>query len=823
MGSGGKKGHESFPIAPATDEDTVVDAVAAIEPVTVADQTILGQYTNAETIAGITSADSYGQLSQNVALAQAELAAVQAQPAESQMPQLLSESNKSIHAASIGWLDGKEKSELEQLALAEGFPHPQMVSAGALKAWLDPSYPADAEYKAKIAAKSIERYNAAVAAGTIVPLTPPELPEGHWKATPAEVLEAQSAFVALADQIPKSGPWWWNDAAATKLEELVAAESKLATAYCPEFGETLAASKAQAKDMVDARVAASHHAGVKLVKNAISSGQLDEHADLLTTSDAVALIRASTPADEKSSLKALIQQRCAQVDEMYAAKEKLTALNGGVFQAYCKPKPFASAQDIVDYNHAAKKYREGLTAFDDWHCVAAKPALVPADSFAQGLRHGAKSLSMDQLRAAATMQGLKDTKGASRAQLQNWMLGQWNSEYNQDEIAAKFAAKPKPTPAPTPPQTSPPPAAASPSSPATSTSPTTSVSPSSSPTTSSSSSSSSSSTPTSAAGPSSVVSPSATAGSGKWLGKQQQMVNALKHQTASLADAPPRPPSTEVASWEFSKGPSMHLGGMHTKEVVTAPDGSLWMFKPAKDPYRALSESGANGILHRSGIPTVPVYARPYNGKTGTVQPLMKGATTFPSDPGQWSQSDVDAIVRYHTAAWLVGDHDAKYDNLLRTPNGGVVPIDHGQAFKFWGQDKLAEDFHPNGAYGSKPPVWNVLYQAAKSGQLAAGVKVRPAAALPVIKQIESISDSEFKAMIEPAAKAGASKSSSSYWRSTFASRAAAKHGAAPTTQQVAEEFVAYGIERKNSVRKSFMAFFAQAGLGSAEIISKVA
>ncbi|MGV7619851.1 hypothetical protein PJK57_29090, partial [Mycobacterium kansasii] len=80
-----------------------------------------------------------------------------------------------------------------------------------------------------------------------------------------------------------------------------------------------------------------------------------------------------------------------------------------------------------DYNHAAKKYREGLTAFDDWHCVAAKPALVPADSFAQGLRHGAKSLSMDQLRAAATMQGLKDTKGASRAQLQNWMLGQWNS------------------------------------------------------------------------------------------------------------------------------------------------------------------------------------------------------------------------------------------------------------------------------------------------------------------------------------------------------------------------------------------------------------
>ena len=143
---------------------------------------------------------------------------------------------------------------------------------------------------------------------------------------------------------------------------------------------------------------------------------------------------------------------------------------------------------------------------------------------------------------------------------------------------------------------------------------------------------------------------------------------ALKHQAASLADAPPRPPAAEVNGWQLSNGPGMHLGGAHTKEVVTAPDGSLWMFKPTKDPYRALSESGANGILHRAGIPTVPVYARPYDGHTGTVQPLIKGAQTFPSEPGQWSQSDVDAVVRYHAAAWLVGDHDAKYDNLLRPP-----------------------------------------------------------------------------------------------------------------------------------------------------------
>jgi hypothetical protein len=767
----------------------------AIASVTVDDQAIFTHYTSDDTIAGIAGAGSFAQMSQAVTAAQVELAAAEQQPAELQMPQLLSESNKAIHAASKDWLNGKTKAELEELAGSAGFPHPEMVSDHALKAWLDPSYPAGAEYKTKIAAKAVERYNAAVAAGKIISPLAPELPDGHWKATPAEVLDTQSEFMAAAEALPKSGPWWKDDA-VTKLENLIAAENKLSTAYCPELAETLDASKAQAKELVDARIAVSHTAGRKLVYNAIESGQLPEHAELLSQSEALQLMRTSTTSEEKASLTSVIGQRATAVDEMNAAKQKLTDLNGGSFHPYSKPKPFTSALDIVDYNKAAKEYGDGRQAFNEWHCVAAKPEPVSADAFAQGLRHGAKSLSMDQLRAAATMQGLKDTKGASRAQLQNWMLGQWHAEYNPDQIAGQFGAKkpaPKPAaPSPTAPTPASAPAAASPSA-------------------------------TAPSGGASVAALSPTAGSGKWFQKHQQMVAALKHQAASLADAPARPPAAEVQAWAFSKGPSMSLGGAHTKEVVSAPDGSLWMFKPTKDPYRALSESGANGILHRAGIPTVPVYARPFNGQSGTVQPLIKGATTFPSEPGQWSQSDVDAIVRYHTAAWLVGDHDAKYDNLLRTPSGGVVPIDHGQAFKFWGQDKLTPDFHPNASYGSKPPVWNVLYQAAKTGKLAPGVKVRSAAALPVIKQIESISDSEFKAMIEPAAKSGATSGSTSHWRSVFEKRAAAKHGKTPTAQQVADEFIAYGVERKNTVRQSFMKFFAEAGVGSADIMSKVA
>lgn len=266
----------------------------------------------------------------------------------------------------------------------------------------------------------------------------------------------------------------------------------------------------------------------------------------------------------------------------------------------------------------------------------------------------------------------------------------------------------------------------------------------------------------------------------------------------------------------------MNLGGAHSKSVKTAPDGSLWMFKPAES-HRAVSEASANGILHRVGIPTVPVYKHKVDGKTGTVQPLMKGANNFSADPGQWSQGDVDAIVRYHAAAWVIGDHDAKHDNLLRTPSGGLVPIDHGQAFKFWGRDKLSTEYHPNSSYGAQPPVWNVLYEAAKSGKLAKGVEVRPAAAAPVIKAFESIPDSEFGAMLAPIAKAGAS-SSNSHWKETMQKRATKKFGvSSPDAKQIAETFIDYGVERKNGVRQAFMKFFTDTGFAGADIITKAA
>lgn len=73
----------------------------------------------------------------------------------------------------------------------------------------------------------------------------------------------------------------------------------------------------------------------------------------------------------------------------------------------------------------------------------------------------------------------------------------------------------------------------------------------------------------------------------------------------------------------------------------------------------------------------------------GSLQPLVSGASTLAANPKSWSQADVDAMVRLHVGAWGVGDHDANHTNVLRTPSGGLLPVDGGQAFKIFGSDRL--------------------------------------------------------------------------------------------------------------------------------------
>jgi hypothetical protein len=305
------------------------------------------------------------------------------------------------------------------------------------------------------------------------------------------------------------------------------------------------------------------------------------------------------------------------------------------------------------------------------------------------------------------------------------------------------------------------------------------------------------------------------------LDRMLRMIDGTAAGSAEVP-VPGRPSADQVNAWRFTPGPVRPVGGVHAKSFHIAPDGSVWMFKPDEAAGGALAhaEVAAGAIFAACGVPSVPVYVRVIGDRVGSIQPLLRGASHLSSDPAGWTQADVDAIVRCHVAAWAIGDHDGKPDHLLRTA-GGLVTVDHGQAFKFFGRDRLATSYRPDG-WGVDRAVCHQAYRAARAGQLAPGVRIRPQAALPIIEAFEAIPRGRYRALLHATAHQGATQPTV-HWRDPMRERAAARVGRACVTgADVAEEFLDYAVARKQSLRAAFAAFFTTEGLDGSRPIRRV-
>ena len=138
------------------------------------------------------------------------------------------------------------------------------------------------------------------------------------------------------------------------------------------------------------------------------------------------------------------------------------------------------------------------------------------------------------------------------------------------------------------------------------------------------------------------------------------------------------------------------------------------------------------------------------------------------------------------------------------------MPIDQGQAFKFYGTDTLDMSFHPNATYGAERPVYHQLYEAHQNGTLGHGVTINPLVAHPVIKQYEKMPDAQLRAILHDTAYQGAA-SGVVAWIPAMRARAAKQYGvseAAVTKTQMAEAFLDHACERKHALRAAFADFF---------------
>ncbi|MFE2273516.1 hypothetical protein ACFXB4_30315 [Streptomyces lavendulae] len=757
---------------------------------------------------------------------------------------------KALKAQTLAYLNSLDEEELREIAEAKGFEHPALVGLSGkgqhpLVHWLDPAYPGDIPSKAKIQAAALNRYNELLAGKTVggmtladlheIEGTEPPLSGGAWQATPDEVAASAQAVTDSVDAWNEAktnfGPQW-QEKLSEALPAILAAEQKLSSADCPELGVGLTKVKAEAKAAVDDALSHGYvppKVVQPLVQEAVASGQLSEaEAKHLGGQQLVALMRPNTPESEVESLKALAakrQEQLANLDASYAAHVAVAPGNGQPLNLPPAGDPGAP-QEIAAWAKNAGDVRAIQTDVNGWYSstqqaasdtpYADHPALGPGkylqpNELTSDFKAWATKQKLSDLRTVAAELGMDNNAKATRAQVQNYIAASFNKKYDQQAIkdkvnadvvkkeAAKAAKAAAPAPAPlkangglasdTEFQ-----AVAS--------------------------KLSKSGTPSTAKQVPPAAKPVKAPKPGSFNANIQALMAEVQHAKATSQDLPTRVDAKEVAGWTFGPGTTASsLGGTYAKTVHPGPDGGQWMFKADHNHGGALghTEAAASHVLSLGGVPAVPVYHhKQANGTAGSIQPLLKDAKPFTSSPSQWTQSQVDAIVRSHVGSWFVGEHDGHQNNWLTTPSGGLVQIDRGQAYKHFGLDKLSVDYAPSGG-GGFTPVHQKLYQAALGGSLASGVKINPAAAHPVIKKFESMPDAQLRSVLHSTAHEGAKAGVA--WVPQMRSQAA-KALKIPQSQvthdQIATAFLDHAVERKNNLRQNFSDFFVkQLGLPS--------
>lgn len=737
-----------------------------------------------------------------------------------------------VKALTVQVLGDLSPEQLREIAAAEGFEHPALVgmknsAVHPLVHWLDPAYPAGIASKNKIQAVAQTRYDELAAGGTVGGMTLADLQAIEGAAKPAPPAASGAAQVgAAADVFTALGAIHEAAAAYEKVKgyhghhghaspEAGKAQALLAlidaeNALVEAGGADLAASIpgidgviAGAKKSVDNAIQGTYtyqfnHQPHLLPKAGEFLGALAEHPDstpataLLSWDSQVALLRKSTPADTREQLQTTAENRAEIAAKLAASRAALTGIydpQGHSFDLSQDPAKLPAALDelgaaaTAHYDNAAKA-AYSITAAVGVHPDAveklAPGALTPAgnaSTLTKDFRTYAKGLSVATLRETATAAGLEHAETATRAQLQNYLAAGWDKSLSRKEISAEVGAKylaKNPGAAP----------AASPSSPP--------------------------AAPKPVKGAAAPVKAGAAPAAG-FGAQRKNLVAALAHAGAAHAALPERLPAAEVKALTFGPGKSANIGGHHVMTLHQGSDGGTWLVKPDDTPgkWRVSADAGGSAGYAAGGLAAIPVYARTVEGHLSSVQPLIKGTSPFPEQPSAWSQADVDHLVRCQVGAWMIGDHDSKPGNLLRTAGGGLIPCDYGASFKHYGQDRLAVDYQPM----EVQTAFQSMIKAHKGGKLAAGVSVNPLVAHSVIKKYEQMPDAQWRSILHETAQRGAAGDAP--WTSTMRKRAAKSLGVHPSTvtaAQTAEAFLDYAVERKAGLRAAFAEFFTSAG-----------
>jgi hypothetical protein len=163
----------------------------------------------------------------------------------------------------------------------------------------------------------------------------------------------------------------------------------------------------------------------------------------------------------------------------------------------------------------------------------------------------------------------------------------------------------------------------------------------------------------------------------------------------------------------FTKvGSGNHLGGASEKHIYKDGTGKKYIFKVAmsKDgskakPFAAAAQAVFSQIAQQIKH-TIPVQMVELDGKQGTVQPILDLDSAFKiTKIAALNESEKEDIASEHLLDWLMSQHDSHADNFVKGSDGKIYKlfgIDKEQGFKYFPDDVLSEEYHPNAQYNEK-------------------------------------------------------------------------------------------------------------------------
>lgn len=303
-----------------------------------------------------------------------------------------------------------------------------------------------------------------------------------------------------------------------------------------------------------------------------------------------------------------------------------------------------------------------------------------------------------------------------------------------------------------------------------------------------------------------------------------KLMNAAEDVADTAADvAMKKVPTKESAKkagrrWRFAAAPdpySLQLtsemtDSNHDTEVHADPTGQTWLVKHPRDGehWPAALDLATAHIQQRSGLPTPEIHSVDMGGVPTPVHKMIPGAQkAFPGkrfDHASASPEDVMTLQKHNVLDWLTSNHDAHPGQFIRDPQGQLIGIDKGQAYRYFGKDQLHPDYHPNAGYGEKEPIYNTMWRNFSRGQ-GHMHDPRTGELAQFIQRVQSMPDEEFQQTLRPYAEAAA---------------AVGKLGGGgggqgpmqlPIRPNDPDSFLEHATARKNNLHNDFANYYEQA------------